>query len=144
MTTVAPTRPVVLGEVRHGLVDPRGGCRDLDAVLDAARAAERDGASAVVVPAPDADAPAERHWPSTAQALAVLLATERVRVVVGVHAGAWRPEALARFAAGADALSGGRLVVQLLGAASGPFAEALRARWDGEIVVGDAGLAAVA
>ncbi len=144
MTTVAPTRPVVLGEVRHGLVDHRGGCRDLDAVLDAARTAERDGATAVVVPAPDADAPAERHWPATAQALAVLLATERVRVVVGVHADAWDPTALARFASGASALSGDRLVIQILGDAGEPFVEALRARWDGELVVGDAGLADVA
>ena len=146
MTTVAPPRSqtVVLAEVRHGLVNPDDGCRDLDAVLDAARDAERDGATSVVIPGPDPAAPAARHWPTTAQALAVLLATERVHVVVGVHTGAWEPEALARFASGASALSGNRLVVQVFGAAAGPFAEAVRARWDGEVVVGEAGLAAVA
>ena len=44
------------------------------------------------------------------------------------------PEALARFASGASALSGGRLVVQILGAASGPFAEALRAHGADRVV----------
>ena len=42
---------VVLDGVRHGLVDPVGGTRELDEALAAARRAEAAGALAVVVPA---------------------------------------------------------------------------------------------
>ncbi len=73
---------VVLDGVRHGLVDAAGECRDLEAVLSVARAADRDGASCVVVPAVDAEAPAAAHHAVAAQALAVLLATTRVSVAV--------------------------------------------------------------
>ena len=37
----AAGRTVALDPVRHGLVDPAGGSRDLDAMLDEAREAER-------------------------------------------------------------------------------------------------------
>lgn len=146
MTAAAPSpsRAVVLAEVRHGLVDPCGECRDLDTVLDDARAAERDGVASVVVTAPAVDAPRLQHRTTTAQALAVLLGTDHVRVVVQVQAPVWEPAALARFAAGATALSGDRLVIQVLGADGGRFAEALRARWPGEVVVGSTTLAEVA
>ncbi len=128
---------VALDPVSHGLVDPAGGSRDLDAMLDEAREAERTGATTVVVPAADAGAPRAHHWPVTAQALAVLLATTRVRVVVPVRAPAWEVEAIARFASSATGLAGDRLVVRVLGVGAETFARALRERWAGEVVVGD-------
>ncbi len=130
-------RTVALDPVRHGLVDPAGGSRDLDAMLDEAREAERAGADTVVVPAAEAGAPRPRHWPVTAQALAVLLATTRVRVVVPVRARAWEVEAVARFATSATGLAGERLVVHVLGVRAETFARALRERWAGDVVVGD-------
>lgn len=138
MTIVsAPTSaPVALDPVHHGLVDPAGGSRDLDAMLDEAREAERAGATAVLVPAAGAGAPAPRHWPATAQALAVLLATTRVRVVVPIRARAWDVEAVARFATSATGLAGDRLVVRVVGAGAPSFATRLRARWSGAVEVG--------
>ncbi|HEY2193241.1 MAG TPA: hypothetical protein VGH76_13230 [Actinomycetospora sp.] len=130
-------RTVALDPVRHGLVDPAGGSRDLDAMLDEAREAERAGATTVVVPTAGAGAPRARHWPTTAQALAVLLATTRVRVVVPIRARAWEVEAVARFATSASGLAGDRLVIHLLGVGAETFARALRERWSGSVVVGD-------
>ncbi|MHC1562278.1 hypothetical protein ACR9E3_25215 [Actinomycetospora sp. C-140] len=136
MTTVAPPRVVHLDPVDHGLVTPAGGSRDLDAMLDRARAAEADGATVLVVPAA-ADAPARHHWPATAQALAVLLATTSARVALDVPAAAWDPTALARFAASASGLAGGRLVIRVVGTGAASFAADLAARWPGAVVVGD-------
>jgi hypothetical protein len=147
MTVLAPPRIVHLDPVDHGLVDPTGGSRDLDAMLERARAAEIDGAALVVVPAgarsPSDQVPADHHWPSTAQALAVLLATTSVRVAVGVHPVAWEPDALARFARSASGLADDRLVVQVFGPDAGAFALAVRRQWAGPVVVGDAGLHAL-
>ncbi|PVZ07694.1 hypothetical protein [Actinomycetospora cinnamomea] len=144
MTTLAPPRIVHLDPVDHGLVDPARGSRALDAVLDQARAAEADGAALVVVPAGPRDVPAGPRWPSTAQALAVLLATTSVRVAVGVHPTAWDPATLARFARSAAGLAADRLVVQVHGPDAGTFATALAARWPGAVVVGEAGLRTLA
>jgi alkanesulfonate monooxygenase SsuD/methylene tetrahydromethanopterin reductase-like flavin-dependent oxidoreductase (luciferase family) len=141
VTTVAAPRILHLDPVEHGLVTPAGGSRDLDAMLDQARAAEADGAEVLVVPGPPEEAPARHHWPVTAQALAVLLATTTARVVVGIPAHAADPAALARFAASASGLAGGRLVVRVLGEGADAFAADLAARWSGPIVVGDARLA---
>ncbi|NMO93604.1 hypothetical protein [Actinomycetospora sp. TBRC 11914] len=134
----APTtgRTVALDPVGHGLVDPAGGSRDLDAMLDEAREAERSGADTVVVPTAEAGAPRARHWPTTAQALAVLLATTRVEVAVPIRARAWDVEAVARFATSATGLAGDRLVIHVLGVGAETFARALRARWSGRVVVG--------
>jgi hypothetical protein len=137
VTTVAPPRVVHLDPVDHGLVTPAGGSRDLDAMLDRARDAEAAGAAVLVVPTAPVDAPARQHWPATAQALAVLLATATARVVVGVPAAAWDPAALARFATSASGLAGGRLVVRVLGPGADAFARDLAARWSGPVVVGD-------
>ena len=140
ITTDRPTlagRTVALDPVHHGLVDPAGGSRDLDAMLDEAREAERAGAVTVVVPAAEAGAPRARHWPATAQALAVLLATTRVRVVVPIRARVWDVEAVARFATSATGLVGDRLVVQVRDAGAEAFARALRERWPGTVLVGD-------
>jgi hypothetical protein len=130
-------RTVALDPVRHGLVDPAGGSRDLDAMLDEAREAERAGAETVVVPTAESGAPRARHWPTTAQALAVLLATTRVRVVVPIRARAWDVGAVARFATSATGLAGDRLVIRVLGVGAESFARALGERWPGEIVVGE-------
>ena len=135
-------RTVALDPVHHGLVDPAGGSRDLDAMLDEAREAERAGVATVVVPAAEAGAPRARHWPATAQALAVLLATTRVRVVVPIRARAWDVEAVARFATSATGLAGDRLVVQVRGAGGEAFARALGERWPGTVLVGDQGVLA--
>ncbi|HEY2224727.1 hypothetical protein [Actinomycetospora sp.] len=128
---------VVLDPVRHGLVDPVGGSRDLDAMLDEAREAEEAGATTVVVPAANAGAPEPRHWPATAQALAVLLATTRVRVVVPIRARVWDLEAVVRFATSATGLAGDRLVVHVVGAGAESFARRLGERWPGTVVLGD-------
>jgi hypothetical protein len=133
---------VRLDPVLHGLVDPAGGSRDLDAMLDEARDAERAGATTVVVPAANAGAPESRHWPATAQALAVLLATTRVRVVVPIRARTWDLEAVVRFATSATGLAGDRLVVHVLGTGSEAFARRLRERWSGTVVLGDTELTA--
>jgi hypothetical protein len=144
MTTLAPPRIVHLDPVDHGLVDPVGGSRDLDTMLARARSAEDDGAALVVVPAGPRDVPAGHHWPSTAQALAVLLATSAVRVAVGVHPVAWEPAALARFARSAAGLAGDRLVLQVFGEEAGAFALEVGRHWPGPVVIGDAGLHALA
>lgn len=140
--TLAPPRVVHLDRVEHGLVTPAGGSRDLDAMLDRARAAEAGGVAVVVVPAGAEDAPARHHWPATAQALAVLLATTSVRVAVGIVPAAWEPDAVARFARSATGLAGDRLIVQVHGAGAAAFAGAVTARWDGPVVVGDGDLGA--
>jgi hypothetical protein len=112
-------------------------------MLERARAAETDGAALVVVPAGPRDLPAGHHWPSTAQALAVLLATSSVRVAVGVHPVAWEPTALARFARSAAGLAGDRLVLQVFGPEAGAFALAVGRQWAGPVVVGHTGLHAL-
>lgn len=145
MTTIAPPRVVRLDPVLHGLVDPpadpAGGTRDLDAMLAQARAAELAGAAAVTVPA--GSAPGGRQWPSTAQALAVLLATSTVHVVVEVGAAAWTADALARFVASATGLAGPRLAVRVLGPGSATLAAALSARWAGPVATADTDPAAL-
>lgn len=130
--TRSTTEVLVLDEVRRGLVEPAGGSRDLDATLEAARAAERRGAAAVVVRPANPDA---GYWPATAQALAVLLATSRIRVVLTTPAATLDPEPLARFAASAVRLAGDRLVVRVLGDGAGAAADRLRSRWNGQVVV---------
>lgn len=133
MTTLAARPVVTLDAVRHGLVDAAGTCGDLDAMLEQARVAERDGAHSVVVP------PDDRYWPATAHALAVLLATSSVRVVVPVdsdHAAA-DLTALVRFAASATRLGGDRLVVSVHGGRAGTTAAVLRRRWSGTVLVAD-------
>lgn len=119
---------------------PAGGSRDLDALVDRARAAEAAGTAVVVVPP---GGPGD-HWPATAQALAVLLATTSVRVAVTVDPAAGEPDAIALFARSAAGLVGDRLIVQVRGAGAPSvdeaFAGALTARWDGPVVAGDADL----
>lgn len=129
MSTLAPARTVVLDRVRHGLVDPAGDCRDLEAVLTAARYAERDGAAALVGPAHETDRP------GTPQALAVLLATSTIAVVLPVAVADADPVALGRWAGSATALAGDRVVLQVVGDGADDVAGRLREQWAGRVVV---------
>jgi FMNH2-dependent dimethyl sulfone monooxygenase len=51
---------------------------------------------------------------STSFSLALLLATERLRVIAAVHPGLWHPGVLAKFVATADQLSNGRAAVNVV------------------------------
>ncbi len=51
---------------------------------------------------------------STGFSLALLLATERLKVIAAVHPGLWHPGVLAKFIATADQLSGGRAAVNVV------------------------------
>jgi FMNH2-dependent dimethyl sulfone monooxygenase len=51
---------------------------------------------------------------STGFSLALLLATQRLKVIAAVHPGLWQPGVLAKFIASADVLSGGRAAVNVV------------------------------
>jgi FMNH2-dependent dimethyl sulfone monooxygenase len=51
---------------------------------------------------------------STGFSLALLLATERLKVIAAIHPGLWHPGVLAKFVATADQLSGGRAAVNVV------------------------------
>ncbi|WP_121432457.1 dimethylsulfone monooxygenase SfnG [Actinomadura pelletieri] len=51
---------------------------------------------------------------STGFSLALLLATQRLKVIAAVHPGLWHPGVLAKFVATADQLSGGRAAVNVV------------------------------
>ncbi len=51
---------------------------------------------------------------STSFSLALLLATERLKVIAAVHPGLWQPGVLAKFVATADQISGGRAAVNVV------------------------------
>ena len=57
---------------------------------------------------------AEYQHESTGFSLALLLATERLKVIAAVHPGLWQPGVLAKWAATADHLSGGRVAVNVV------------------------------
>ncbi|HVK28683.1 MAG TPA: dimethyl sulfone monooxygenase SfnG [Nocardioides sp.] len=57
---------------------------------------------------------AEYQHESTSFSLALLLATERLKVIAAVHPGLWQPGVLAKFLATADHLSGGRAAVNVV------------------------------
>ncbi|GGC52905.1 dimethyl sulfone monooxygenase SfnG [Hoyosella rhizosphaerae] len=57
---------------------------------------------------------AEFQHESTSFSLALLLATQRLKVIAAVHPGLWQPAVLAKFAATADHLSGGRFAVNVV------------------------------
>ena len=66
---------------------------------------------------------AEYQHESTSFSLALLLATERLRLIAAVHPGLWHPGVLAKWVATADHLSGGRVAVNVV---SGWFADEFR------------------
>ncbi len=51
---------------------------------------------------------------STAFSLALLLATERLKVIAAIHPGLWQPGVLAKFIATADQISGGRAAINVV------------------------------
>lgn len=51
---------------------------------------------------------------STSFSLALLLATERLRVIAAIHPGLWHPGVLAKYIATADHLSGGRAAINVV------------------------------
>ena len=57
---------------------------------------------------------AEFQHESTSFSLALLLATERLKVIAAVHPGLWHPGVLAKWVATADHLSGGRVAVNVV------------------------------
>ncbi|CAL9291860.1 dimethylsulfone monooxygenase SfnG [Streptomyces sp. SudanB182_2057] len=63
---------------------------------------------------------AEYQHESTSFSLALLLATQRLKVIAAVHPGLWHPGVLAKLGATADHLSGGRFAVNVV---SGWFKE---------------------
>jgi dimethylsulfone monooxygenase len=66
---------------------------------------------------------AEYQHESTSFSLALLLATERLKLIAAVHPGLWHPGVLAKWVATADHLSGGRVAVNIV---SGWFADEFR------------------
>lgn len=57
---------------------------------------------------------ADHQHESTSFSLALLLATERLKVIAAVHPGLWHPGVLAKWVATADHLSGGRVAVNVV------------------------------
>src|ERR1700677_3530824 len=57
---------------------------------------------------------AEYQHESTSFSLALLLATQRIKVIAAIHPGLWHPGVLAKFAATADHLSNGRIAVNVV------------------------------
>jgi dimethylsulfone monooxygenase len=66
---------------------------------------------------------AEYQHESTSFSLALLMATERLKLIAAVHPGLWQPGVLAKWLATADHLSGGRVAVNVV---SGWFADEFR------------------
>lgn len=67
---------------------------------------------------------AEFQHESTSFSLALLAATERLKVIAAIHPGLWHPAVLAKFGATADHLSGGRFAINVV---SGWFAGEFKA-----------------
>ena len=57
---------------------------------------------------------AEFQHESTSFSLALLLATQRLKVIAAVHPGLWHPAVLAKLGATADHLSGGRFAINVV------------------------------
>src|SRR3954469_1295567 len=57
---------------------------------------------------------AEYQHESTSFSLALLLATQRLKVIAAIHPGLWQPGVLAKLAATADHLSNGRIAVNVV------------------------------
>ena len=66
---------------------------------------------------------AEYQHESTSFSLALVMATERLKLIAAVHPGLWQPAVLAKWLATADILSGGRIAVNVV---SGWFADEFR------------------
>ncbi len=72
---------------------------------------------------------AEYQHESTSFSLALLLATEKLKVIAAVHPGLWQPAVLAKLGASADVMTGGRFAVNVVsGWFKGEF-QALGEQW---------------
>lgn len=94
---------------------------DLDSNITLARTAERVGFEYALSQVRYASSygAAQQHE-STSISLALLLATERLKVIAAVHPGLWEPAVLAKFILSADQFSHGRAAVNVV---SGWFKE---------------------
>jgi FMNH2-dependent dimethyl sulfone monooxygenase len=80
-----------------------------------ARTAENNGFEYAPLPGPlRGQLRREYQHESTSFSLALLLATERLKVIAAVHAGLWQPAVLAKLGATADQISGGRFAVNVV------------------------------
>lgn len=83
--------------------------------VDLARLAERNGFDfALTQVRYMASYGAAYQHESTSFSLALLLATERLKVIAAVHPGLWQPGVLAKLIASADQISGGRAAVNVV------------------------------
>jgi FMNH2-dependent dimethyl sulfone monooxygenase len=57
---------------------------------------------------------AEYQHESTGFSLALLLATQKLKVIAAIHPGLWHPAVLAKFGASADVMTGGRFAVNVV------------------------------
>jgi len=72
---------------------------------------------------------AEYQHESTSFSLALLLATEKLKVIAAVHPGLWQPAVLAKLGASSDVMTGGRFAVNVVsGWFKGEF-QALGEQW---------------
>ena len=91
---------------------------------DLARIAERSGFEyALSQVRYTASYGAEYQHESTSFSLALLLATERLKLIAAIHPGLWHPGVLAKWVATADIISGGRVAVNVV---SGWFKDEFR------------------
>ena len=83
--------------------------------IDTARAAERAGFDYALTQVRYlASYGADAQHESTSFSLALALATERLKVIAAVHPGFWQPAVLAKLAATASDLTGGRFAVNVV------------------------------
>ncbi|MFW0786718.1 dimethylsulfone monooxygenase SfnG [Gordonia sp. CPCC 206044] len=88
---------------------------DYDYNVKLARTAENNGFEyALSQVRYEASYGAEYQHESTSFSLALLLATQRLKVIAAVHPGLWQPAVLAKLGATADQLSGGRFAVNVV------------------------------
>src|ERR1700709_1139667 len=106
--------PNVSGGLGVGTIEPRTHW-SFDYNRTLARIAERAGFEyALSQVRYTASYGAEYQHESTSFSLALLMATERLKLIAAVHPGLWQPGVLAKWLATADHLSGGRVAVNVV------------------------------
>lgn len=106
--------PNVSGGLVVSTIEQRTGW-DYEYNRELARIAERSGFEyALTQTRYQASYGADRQHEATSFSLALLLATERLKVIAAVHPGMWHPGVLAKYVITADQLSGGRAAVNVV------------------------------
>lgn len=106
--------PNVSGGLVTSTIEQRTGW-DLDFNVKVARLAENNGFEyALSQVRYTASYGADQQHESTSISLALLLATERLKVIAAVHPGLWHPGVLAKWIITADQFSGGRAAVNVV------------------------------